>query len=225
LLKELRRIVMIKELYKRFLNWLYPELQYIQDKFDHNHTLLQEVHTLIDKEISLIEKEMLFYKSLAEQMVNESPDMAWIKDVNGKYIMANDAIKCNLLCCSEPEGKDDVLIARLAREKYGKENHTFGELCANSDAVVIEKVKNDTWGKSSNDGRFYEYGKVKGKMLYLEVIKFPVYVKGELYGVAGFGRDMTPYREDLDKLNCFDKNCKVVDVFKRFEFNNRNSNG
>jgi hypothetical protein len=212
---------MIRKLYVKFLNWLYPELQYIQDKFDHNHKLLAEVHTLLDKEINLIEKEMLFYKSLAEQMVEDSPDMAWIKDVNGKYIMANNAIKCGLLLLSNPEGKDDIEIAKLARNKYGKENHTFGELCANSDTIVMDLVANNEWGKEPNQGRFYEYGLVKGEMLYLEVNKFPVFVKGELYGIAGFGRDLTPYKKELDKINCPVSGCSIANIFDKFEFKDR----
>ena len=211
---------MVKKLYQRFLDWLYPELKYIQDKFEHNHRLLTEVHTLLDKEINLIEKDMLFYKSLSEQMVSESPDMAWIKDVNGKYIMANDSIKCGLLCHSEPTGKDDVEIAMMAREKYGAENHTFGELCANSDEIVKNHVHNGTWGTEPNQGRFYEYGKVKGEMLYLEVNKFPVFVKDELYGIAGFGRDLTPYVIALENSKCM-KCSEVPDIFKLFEFADR----
>lgn len=210
----------MRKLYQRFLHWLYPELLVIQEKFEHNHKLLENVHTKLEEEINLIEKEMLFYKSIAEQMIEESPDMAWLKDVNGIYIMANDSIRKDLLCNCKVEGKNDLQLANEARENFGKKNHTFGEMCANSDKVVIDLVRDNKWGDEPNQGRFYEYGKVKGKMLYLEVNKFPVFVKGELYGVAGFGRDLTPYVEAYKESNC--RKCtNTPDIFKIFEFNER----
>ena len=211
---------MVKRLYYRFLDWLYPEIKLITDKLDDNHIVLGRVHELIEQEISLIEKDMLFYKSVAEQMIMESPDMAWLKDTNGKYIIANDTIKEDLLCNCHVEGRDDVLLAKLAQDKYGAVNHTFGQLCRNSDKIVVDLVHSGKWGEDKNQGRFYEYGLVKGKMLYLEVNKFPVFVKDELYGIAGFGRDLTPYIEALNNSGC--DNCgDLPSIFDIFKFDER----
>jgi len=116
------------------------------------------------------------------------PDMLWAKDVQGKYIFANKAICDNLLMAKdtqEPIGKNDVFFAYREREKHKdkKDWHTFGELCFNSDEVVLEKMK---------PMRFEEYGNVKGKLLHLEVHKAPFFdEEGRLLGTVGSGRDIT----------------------------------
>jgi hypothetical protein len=211
---------MLKKLYSKFLKWLYPEITYMIEKFDENHVILNSIHDILEDEMNLIEKELIFYKSLSEQTIKESPDMVWLKDLNGKYILANDEIKKDLLCSCDVEGKTDVELAKQARDKFGAENHTFGELCANSDKIVIDHVHNGTWGNCKDQGRFYEYGKVRGKMLYLEVNKFPVFIKDEFYGVAGFGRDLTPYVEAWNTTSCTDCGNRP-DIFKLFEFSER----
>jgi len=116
------------------------------------------------------------------------PDMLWAKDVQGKYIFANKAICENLLMADdtqEPIGKTDVFFALREREKHKdkKDWHTFGELCYNSDEVVLENMK---------PMRFEEYGNVKGRLLYLEVHKAPFFdEEGRLLGTVGSGRDIT----------------------------------
>jgi PAS domain S-box-containing protein len=121
-------------------------------------------------------------------LADNLPDMLWAKDVNGKYIFVNKAICNNLLMAkdtSEPVGKGDVFFAKRERKKH-KENkdwHTFGELCLNSDEVVLKNMKNMI---------FEESGNVKGKPLYLEVHKAPFFDnKGRLLGTVGSGRDIT----------------------------------
>jgi len=67
-----------------------------------------------------------------------TPDMIWAKDLDGKYIFVNQAICDGLFMCSKVEalGRDDAEISMDAKEKYGKDNHTFGDVCGNSDQVV-----------------------------------------------------------------------------------------
>ena len=125
------------------------------------------------------------------------PDMLWAKDVQGKYIFANKAICDNLLMAKdteEPIGKNDVFFAYREREKHKhkKDWHTFGELCFNSDEIVLEKMK---------PMRFEEYGNVKGKLLHLEVHKAPFFdEEGRLLGTVGSGRDITEEVIAKDKL-------------------------
>ncbi len=71
------------------------------------------------------------------------PDMLWVKDVNGIYLYANKAICEGLLMAKdtqEPIGKNDIFFAMREREAHKDipNWHTFGELCFNSDQVVIE---------------------------------------------------------------------------------------
>ena len=143
---------------------------------------------------------------LLKLLTEHLPDMLWVKDVEGKYIYANKAICDNLLMAkdtNEPIGKGDVFFALREREahKDKPEWHTFGELCFNSDQVVIDNNK---------AMKFEEYGNVKGKLMYLEVYKAPFYDKdGNTIGTVGAGRDITELKNiqlDLEKsLHQLDK--------------------
>lgn len=121
------------------------------------------------------------------------PDMLWVKDTEGKYLYVNKAICDGLLMAKsleEPLGKGDLFFALREREAHKDKPdwHTFGELCFDSDQVVIDK---------NMPMRFEEYGNVKGKLLYLEVFKAPFYDKdGKIIGTVGAGRDIT----DLKKI-------------------------
>jgi len=136
---------------------------------------------------------------LLNLLTQHLPDMLWAKDLDGKYIYANKAICDGLLMAKnteEPIGKGDVFFALREREAHkDKPNwHTFGELCFNSDQVVIDNNK---------AMKFEEYGNVKGKLLYLEVYKAPFYDKdGNIIGTVGAGRDITELKKiqlDLEK--------------------------
>ena len=136
---------------------------------------------------------------LLNLLTQHLPDMLWAKDLDGRYIYANKAICDGLLMAKdikEPIGKGDVFFALREREAHkDKPNwHTFGELCFNSDQVVIDNNK---------AMKFEEYGNVKGKLLYLEVYKAPFYDKdGNIIGTVGAGRDITELKKiqlDLEK--------------------------
>ncbi|AXX90428.1 GGDEF domain-containing protein [Arcobacter suis] len=115
------------------------------------------------------------------------PDMLWAKDLDGRYLYANDAI-CNKLLMATPQeviGKNDVFFAQRERAKHpeNKQWHTFGELCFNSDTLVLDEMKPMI---------FEEYGNIKGELVYLEVNKAPLQdVNGKLIGTIGSGRDIT----------------------------------
>ena len=99
------------------------------------------------------------------------------------------------------EGETDIELATAAKLKYGEREHTFGEVCGNSDANVLEH--------EYTNKRYVESGKVKGQMLHIEVNKSIVKLDdGEVLGVVGSGRDITEYREEL--LNSSQK-----DIFKK----------
>ena len=131
-------------------------------------------------------------EELLKLLTQHLPDMLWVKEVNGNYLYANQAICDGLLMAKdtdEPIGKNDIFFARREREAHPEnpEWHTFGELCFNSDVVVIENNK---------PMKFEEYGNVKGKLLYLEVYKAPFYDKeGNIIGTVGAGRDITQLKQ------------------------------
>lgn len=162
----------------------------------------------LDEEYKLIKDELALYKGMIDSVGMAVPDMIWLKDLKGRYMYANTAIRNGLLCHTNPMGFNDVELAQLAKQRYGEQNHTFGEKCANSDVITIER---------NAPSRFLENGKVKGRMLYLEVFKTPLYAGSDLIGVCGVGRDITEYVEAYRKAKS--KGCTgEIDIFKKYEF-------
>lgn len=165
------------------------------------HEVIQEVRDSLRMDKQLLLKELYKKDVIISAMIDELPDMLWFKDVNGKYVYTNKAIRENLLLDENPEGKTDLELSYAAKQEYGDREHTFGEVCGDSDKDVLE---NKYEGK-----KYVESGKVKGKMLHLEVNKSIVKVDGEIIGVVGSGRDITEYREELignAQLDVFEKN-------------------
>ncbi|MDD2829153.1 MAG: EAL domain-containing protein [Sulfuricurvum sp.] len=125
------------------------------------------------------------------------PDMLWVKDIKGHYLFANQSICKNLLMANntdEPLGKTDVYFALREREKHPENPqwHTFGELCFNSDEIVLTNMRSM---------RFEEYGNIRGELVYLDVHKAPLFgADGTLIGVIGSGRDITVQKRlELEK--------------------------
>jgi PAS domain S-box-containing protein len=153
-------------------------------------------------------------EELLKLLTQHLPDMLWVKEVNGNYLYANRAICDGLLMArdtSEPIGKNDIFFAQMERDSHPENPqwHTFGELCFNSDLVVIENNK---------AMKFEEYGNVKGKLLYLEVYKAPFYDKdGNIIGTVGAGRDITRLKQiqlDLEEsLKTLDEQRKQLESF------------
>lgn len=170
-----------------------------------------KIEKQLEADIRILTSEVEKYKGMLSSIAEALPDIMWCKDMNGKYIYANSAIKKGLLFSNDPIGKTDIELANKAKELYGDDNHTFGEKCENSDKVVKE---------SGLPQRFLECGKVKGKMLYLEVFKAPLIVNGKMVGVVGTGRDLTEYVEAYrNGEDC--RSCKKgikSDLFSKYEF-------
>ncbi len=144
--------------------------------------------SILEQQLEIHKLERDKFKNMVVAIGNTIPDLMWAKDVEGKYLYANRTILDTLFYGVDKIavlGKYDVELAAEARKLVGSENHTFGEVCGNSDVVVLESLR---------EGRFLEYGKVNGKDLYLEVYKAPFYNdEGELLGTVGTGRDVTEW--------------------------------
>lgn len=181
------------------------------ENLDEVKTSIKKIDDKLEDEIDNIEWELAFNKGLLNILAETIQDMLWLKNTDGVYLYANSRIRENLLFCN-PIGKTDVECAIAAKEKFGPENHQFGEMCGNSDAVILSTMKPQ---------RFMESGKVKGKMTYLEVYKSPFYIDGVLVGVCGVGRDMTPYVNAYNKNGCNKCIKPEDDLFKMFEFENK----
>jgi PAS domain S-box-containing protein len=135
------------------------------------------------------------YKSLYSMMrlmCDNVPDMIWAKNLEKKYVFANKAICRKLLIADhmdEPIGKDDMYFALRERNKYPENPHwhDFGEICKDTDSIVMENRKAD---------RFDEYGNVQGNFLFLDVYKAPFFdEQGTMIGTVGCGRDITRQKQ------------------------------
>jgi PAS domain S-box-containing protein len=129
---------------------------------------------------------------LIRLMGDTMPDMMWAKDLQKRYIFANKAICRNLLHArdtSEPIGKTDLFFAERERALRPDDPnwHTFGELCMDSDELVVREMKKM---------QFDEYGNVRGKFLFLDVHKAPLFdSEGNLIGIVGSARDITERKQ------------------------------
>ena len=130
--------------------------------------------------------------------------MLWAKDLEGNYLFANEAM-CNNLLMTTPEeviGKKDIFFAERERNKYpdNKQWHTFGEICFDTDYIVLEHMKPMI---------FEESGNIRNKLTYLEVHKAPlINAEGKTIGTIGSGRDITSQfllEQKIEKLAYFDQ--------------------
>jgi len=114
--------------------------------------------------------------------------MIWAKDSENRYLFVNQAICTGLLNArdtDEPIGKTSQCFAARERADHPDQPdwHTFGEICADSDALVMS---------TERPKRFDESGNVKGRFLFLDVYKAPFWNKqGDMIGTVGCGRDVT----------------------------------
>jgi PAS domain S-box-containing protein len=135
--------------------------------------------------------------SMLRLMCDNVPDLIWAKDLEQRFLFVNRAICENLLSAKdtdEPVGKTDMFFAQRERSGHIDEPnwHTFGEICVDSDAVVMS---------TREPRRFDEFGNVKGEFLYLDVYKAPFWnERAEMIGTVGCGRDVTRERRIEDAL-------------------------
>ncbi|NOQ47300.1 MAG: PAS domain S-box protein [Desulfobulbaceae bacterium] len=134
---------------------------------------------------------------LFQLLTDNSPNFFWAKDLEGRYLFANRAMCEKLLLAEDTDeaiGKADIFFADRARRQYPERDdwHTFGELCIDSDQVVIN---------NKQALRFDEYGNVNGKFLYLDVYKAPLFDdQGDMVGTVGSGRIVTREKAMEKKL-------------------------
>jgi len=125
---------------------------------------------------------------MARLMCDNVPDMIWAKDLEKRFLFVNRAMCFQFLGArdtDEPLGKTDLFFAEREKAAYPEqpEGPRFGEICVNSDEVVIKNRKAQ---------RFDEFGRVRGKFFFLDVHKAPFWdEKGQMIGTVGCGRDVT----------------------------------
>lgn len=139
------------------------------------------------------EEEYFNLYNLNRMVTNNVPDLIWAKDLEGRFIFANQALCDKLLMCKAPQdtfGKIDTYFAERERQKG--HTHTFGEICENSDEITLQ---------NRAAGRFLEDGLVRGIYLALDVYKAPfINEAGDIVGTVGCGRDVTKEKAIEEEL-------------------------
>jgi PAS domain S-box-containing protein len=129
--------------------------------------------------------------SMMRLMCDNVPDLIWAKDLHGRFTFVNRAMCEKLLNASdteEPIGKTDLYFAEREKDSHPDlpEWHTFGQICIDSDAVIMSLQRPE---------KFDEFGNVKGQFLSLNVYKAPFLdEQGVMIGTVGCGRDVTRER-------------------------------
>lgn len=132
-----------------------------------------------------IADELLRKTELQQKAIlNNIPDIAWLKDKDSRYIAVNDAF--GRTCGVSPKdiaGKTDLDIwpAKLA-QKYREDDK---EVMESGRRKCVEEPLADK----------------EGKILWIETIKTPIYNdKGEVIGTTGIARDMTERKKYEERL-------------------------
>lgn len=126
-------------------------------------------------------------ESIFGLMVENFPDMVWAKDLEGRFIYSNKANDefLGVEYPGESIGKKDSYFFEREKAKHSEDTNwiTFGELCLDSDAKVVAEKRAI---------RLLEHGNIRGKMLYLDINKAPIFDNlGKITGTVGSGRDIT----------------------------------
>lgn len=191
---------------KSLNEWLNP-FKVVSDIFNltkDTHNTVKEIRSVYSERIDKIKSfEAQLKEERAERerernlflsVIDHLDDMLWAKDIDGKYIMANKAFREKFfygLSWDVIKGKNDIEMAKICKDFVGNDNHTFGEVCGNSDVVIHE---------TEEARQFLEHGKVDGKLMKLVVNKSPVFNHtGTMFATCGTGRDITDWHQDLEK--------------------------
>ena len=155
---------------------LSDEIKFLQIRI----TELEKVesrHKLSDELLRKIELQQ-------KAILNNIPDIAWLKDKESKFIAVNDAFgKASGFSPKELIGKNDFDIwpAKLA-QKY-----------TNDDKEVMESGRRKCVEEPLADK--------EGKIQWIETIKTPIYNdKGEVIGTTGIARDITERKRYEERL-------------------------
>lgn len=158
-------------------------------------------------------KEREMEQKLFLSVLDHIPDMIWAKKDTGEYIIANKAFRedfCYGMSWENLRGKTDLEISKIFKDKVGKENHTFGEVCVNSDEIILQTEKKR---------KFLEDGNIDGKLVKLLVYKSPIYnTEGVLFATCGYGRNVTLLHNSLSLALTSCKNCTNYEDKEGYDF-------
>lgn len=195
------------------------DVKHIREKYDETMAAIEKYKEDLRIEKESRQKERNLFLSVLDHL----DDMIWAKDIQGKYIVANKAFRekfCYGILWDDLQGKTDAELSVEFKKLVGEENHTFGEMCANSDVPVQE---------TKIPQKFLEEGNINGKLMKLVVNKSPVFNhRGEMFATCGSGRDVTEWHDAVEKAiqklrcecSCFKQEDveKILNELNKFKF-------
>ena len=195
------------------------DVKLIRDKYDETIKTIDEYK----KELELERDKRVKERNLFLSVLDHLDDMVWAKDLEGRYIVANKSFRekfCYGITWDELQGMTDVELAKKFKKEVGEHNHTFGELCENSDVVVQ---------RSKLPQKFLEDGNINGKLMKLVVNKsIVVNHKNKMFAICGSGRDVTDWYVSIEKAiknlkaecSCFgnEEVNKILEELNKFRF-------
>jgi PAS domain S-box-containing protein len=158
---------------------------YINKIKSNKNGLKQYILNIVDISESKYQEERLNKtKAKLAAIITTIPDLIWVKDTNGAYVMCNPAFGSFFgTSCSEIVGKTDYDFigkeqAEFFRQK-DKEALEAGKICINEEEIISLKTGQDA---------------------LLETRKIPIYFNDEFMGVLGIGRDIKERKEIEEKI-------------------------
>jgi PAS domain S-box-containing protein len=180
--------------------------------------------TMVASAIGMEEERLLEFRKLREGekkyqdlfrifrlLADSMPDMLWAKDLEKKFLFTNKSHVENLLFATgteEPIGKTDLFFAERERQRHPENPnyHSFGELCTDSDDVIL---------KSNKAQKFEEAGFVRGKHKIFDVYKAPIFAEdGKMIGTVGTAREVTKEKEVEQKVRNYTEELKELNNAK-----------
>uniref|UniRef100_Q47J04 Virulence sensor protein BvgS n=1 Tax=Dechloromonas aromatica (strain RCB) TaxID=159087 RepID=Q47J04_DECAR len=161
----------------------------------------------IEAALAAAEENASRLAAMLRLMCDNVPDMIWAKDLEGRYLFANQAMASCLLCASdtgEPVGKTDLFFAERERAAHPEDSQwfTFGEQCLATDLETLRR------GVPS---AFEEMGNVRGRYLCIDAFKAPfVDGSGQVIGTVGSARDITERKQVERELAKYRENLEGV---------------
>ncbi|MDF3127610.1 PAS domain S-box protein [Kiritimatiellaeota bacterium B1221] len=125
-------------------------------------------------------------RTLLEQVINANPDLLWMKNRDGVFIV-----------CNAPFAE---LVGTPIENVFGSRDSDFfpetqAEICAEQDRLAIQNLKSGTFIEPLRHVS-------AGKDVWYEITKTPVVdAEGELVGVLGVGHDITERKEIEERIS------------------------
>jgi len=140
-----------------------------------------------------LEFDLLKTKSQQQAIIDNIPHLAWLKDIEGKYVSVNESFaKSFHLEKDELIGKTDTDIC----------HPDIAELYAYNDYIVLNTKKQQ---------QFDDLVDTPSGTVYTETIKTPVINnEGEVIGITGISRDITYYKRLEQQLRANDDRIKAL---------------